>query len=83
MLLDKLDDILINIYRLRTYFIVKVWPIEGALKLLSIHNAQILLDIRTNLIRCRRCQSNNRRYTYLINDGTDTTIFRTEVMAPL
>ena len=82
MLLDELDDILINIHRLRTYFIIEVGTVERTLELLGIQNAQILLDVSTHLISGRRSQRNNRSFTYLIDNGTNATIFRTEVMAP-
>ena len=83
MLLDELDDVLINILRLRTYLVIQVRTVERTLELLGIHDTQILLDIRTDLIRCRRRQGNDGCLTDFIDDRTDATILRTEVMTPL
>lgn len=82
VLLDKLNDILVNILGLRTYLIIQVRTIERALELRRIHDTQILLDIRAHLVRCSRCQCDNRCIAYLIDNRTDTTIFRSEVMTP-
>ena len=83
MLLNELDDILIDIHRFRAYLVVEVRAVERALKLLGIQNAQILLDIGTHLVCCRCRQRNNRCHTNLVDDRTDATILRSEVMSPL
>ena len=82
MLLDEAHNILIDILCLRAYFVVQVRTVERTLKLSRINNTQTLLDIRTYLIRCCCSQSNNRCHTNLVDDRTDTTVFRTEVMSP-
>ena len=83
MLLDELNDVLIDILSLRTYLVIEVRTVERTLELLGIHDTQILLDIRTDLIRCRCRQGNDGCLTDFIDDRTDATILRTEVMTPL
>ena len=83
VLLDEFYDILVHILGLRTYLIVEVGTVEGTLKLRGILYSQILLDIRTYLVCCRCREGNDRCTTYLIDNRTDTTILRTEVMTPL
>ena len=82
MLLDKAYNILIYILGLGTYLVVQVRTVERTLELRGINDTQALLDIRTHLIRCRGSQGNNRCHTNLVDDRTDTTVFRTEVMSP-
>ena len=83
MLFDELDDILIYILCLGTYFIIKVRTIKRALELHCIHNSQVFLNVATHLICRSSSQSYDRCLTYLINNRTDSTILRTEVMTPL
>ena len=82
MLLDKPDDILIDILRLGPYLVIEVRTIERALELLGIDDAEILLDITTHLVGGCGCQSDDGGRTYLIDNRTDTTIFRTEIVTP-
>ena len=82
VLFDELDDILVDILRFRTHLVVKVRTIEGTLELLGIDHTEVLLDIRSYLIRGRSRQCDDRRLAYLVDDRTDTTVLRTEVMSP-
>ena len=82
MLLDKLDDILIDILRLRTYLVVEVRTVERTLELCRINDTEVFLDICTYLICRRRCQGDDRCLAYLIDNRTDTTVLRTEVVTP-
>ena len=82
MLTDEADDVLIHFRRLLSYLVVEVRTIEGALKLLSIHNTKTLLDICTHLIGGSGSKGDNRCVGYLIDRRTYPAILRTEVVAP-
>ena len=82
MLLDKLDDVLIHILGLRPHLVIKVRTIKRTLELRSIEDTQVLLDVAAHLVRCRRRQRNNGCLAYLVDNRTDTAVFRAEVMAP-
>ena len=83
MLLDKPDDILVNVLRLGTYLVIEVRTIEGTLELRSIDDAQIFLDITAHFIRRRCRQGYDGGLSYLVHDGTDTTVLWSEVVPPL
>ena len=83
VLLDELDDVLIHILRLRTYLVVEVRTVEGTLVFLGIHHAEVLLDVAAHLVGGRSRQGDDRGLADLVDDGSDTTVLRTEVMTPL
>ena len=83
MLAYELDDILVHILRLRPYFIIKVGAIERALELLGIDDAEVFLYVGTHLVGGCRRERDDRRIAYLIYDGSDASVFWTEVMSPL
>ena len=83
MLLDEPHDVLVDILGLGPHLIVEVGTVERALKLHSIEDTQVLLDIGANLISRRSSQCNDGSLAYLINDRTYAAIFRSEVMSPL
>ena len=80
---DETCDVLVNVLRLGADFVVEVGAVEGTAELRSVGNAQVLLDIRAHLVRCRSSQSNNWSPAYLVGQGADVPVFRTEVMSPL
>ena len=83
MLLDELDDVLIHVMRLRTHLIIQVGTVKRRFELHSIHNAQILLDVSTYLV-CSGCsQCNDWSLAYLVDNRTDATVLRTEIVPPL
>ena len=83
MLLNELDNILVHIFGLGTNLIIQVGTVKRALELVSIHDTQVFLDIRAHLVRSRSRQGYHGSIAYLINDGTNTTILRTEIVSPL
>ena len=82
MSLDKFDNILINIITLTAYFVIQIRTIERRFIFACIRHTQYLLDIFAHLLRgcCRQCYDGCT--TYHIHYGTDTAIFRTEVVSP-
>ena len=82
MLLDKLDNIFVYILCLRAHLIVQVRTVERTLELICVYDTKILFDIRAHLICSRSRQCDNRSVPYLIDDRTNTTILRTEIMSP-
>ena len=82
MLHDEADDIFVNILGLRANFVIQIRAVERTLEFRCIYHAQILLDIATNLISCRSSQGYDGSLAYLIDNGTDTPVFGTEVMTP-
>ncbi len=82
VLFDEFDNILVHILRLGAYLVIKVRTIEGTLELSSINNSQVLLDVGTHLVGSRRREGDNRCRSYLVHNGTDTTVLWTEVMSP-
>ena len=83
MLTDKLDDLAVNIIGFLAHFIIQIRSVERAFILQCIQNAQILLDIRAHLVGSRSSKSNDRSLPNLVNNRTDTTILRAEIMSPL
>ena len=83
ILTDELHDLLVNLLRLRSYLIIQVRTVERALELHRIEDAQTLLDICAYLIRGSGCEGDDRCFSDFIDDRTDTTVFRTEIMSPL
>ena len=83
VLFDELDDILVHILRLRTYLVIEVRTVKRTLELRGVDNTEVLLDVRTHLVCSRSRESDDRCRTYLVDNRTDTTILRTEVVSPL
>ena len=83
VLLDEADDVLVYIVRLGAHLIIQVGAVERALELLGIHDAQILLDVRAHLVCGGGGQGDDGGIAYLVDDGTDAAVFRTEVVSPL
>ena len=55
MLLDKLDNLRVDIGRFLTHLIVEVTAIERTFKFLGIRDAQCLFDVGAHLVGgCRR-----------------------------
>ena len=82
VLFDETDDILVDLIGLGAHLIIEVRTVERTLELVSIQNAQVLLDIRTHLVGSCCRQGNDGCIANLIDDRTDTAILRTEVMTP-
>ena len=82
IVLDKLDYIPVDISGLRTYLIIQVRTVERGFKDLCIYHPQILLDIMLYLRCCRCCKRNQRRLSYFIDNRTNSSVFRSEVMSP-
>ena len=82
VLFNKANNILIHIICLRTYFVIQVRTIKWRFKLRRTYHSQVLLNIHLHFRSSRRRQSNNRCFTDFIDNRTDATIFRTEVMSP-
>ena len=82
IILDKLDNITINISSFRAYLIIQVRTVERWLENLCIHHSQILLDIVLHLWRCRCSKCYQRSLSDLVDDRTNPPIFRPEVMPP-
>ena len=83
VLLDELDDILVDIFRLRTYLIIEVRTVERTLELLGIDHVEVLLDVTAHLVSGRGSQGDDWSLAYLVDNRTDTAVFRSEVMSPL
>ena len=78
VLFDKLDNILVDILRLRSHLIIEVRTVEGAFELRGVKDAEVFLDVGTYLISGRCRQSNDGRWANLIDNRTDTTVLRTK-----
>ena len=83
VLTNELHDIPIYFCCLRTYLIIKVRSVKGALEFRGIHYAKTFLYIRTDLIRRSCRQSYNRGIAYMIDDWTNPSVLRSEIMSPL
>ena len=80
--LDELNDILVYIIRFTAYLIIKIRSIERRLELIGIRHSQDFLDILTHFLSSSSCQCNNRSRTNHIDNRTDTSVLRTEVVTP-
>ena len=79
---DKTYQILIHIFRLRTYFVIQVRTVKTALEYSRIRHAQVLLNIFLHLRRCRCRQRDYRRLADTLYHTADLTVLRTEIMTP-
>ncbi|MNX86667.1 hypothetical protein D3C86_1185590 [compost metagenome] len=82
MLFDKTDNIRFNIFSFCTYFIKQIRPVKRRLERIGVHHIQILQDVFLHFWRSRSCQSNHRNVAQLLYDGSQVSIFRTEIMSP-
>ena len=83
VLFDELDDILVHILGLRTYLVIEVRTVKRTLELRGVDNTEVLLDVRTHLVSSSSREGDDRCRTYLVDNRTDTTVLRTEVVSPL
>src|SRR5699024_10972282 len=52
ILLNKSYDIAVNIFCLRPYFVIKVWPVKAGFKSIGICNPKVFQNILLNLWSC-------------------------------
>ena len=65
-----------------TYLIKEIGSVEGRLEYIGIEHSQILLNITLNLGSGSSGQRNDRSLSYFIDNGSDSAIFRSEVVPP-
>ena len=83
MVFDKLHHLFIDILRFLPDFVVQVRAIKRGNENLRLVHAEVLLDVALHLGRGRGRQRNHRHFlAYLVNDGADAAVFRTEVVSP-
>ena len=82
ILLDELDDILVYIVGFRAYLVIQVRAVKRRLEFRSVCNTQTFLDIHLHFRSGRSGQRDDRCFPDFIDDRTDTTVFRTEIMSP-
>ena len=82
MLANKTYYILIYILCLGSYLVIEIWTVERTLELLGIDNAEAFLYVSAHLVGSSGSQGNHRSLTYLVDNRTDATVFRAEIMSP-
>ena len=81
VLADELDNVLFRI-DLVPDFIIEVGAVERRLENRGVLDAEILEDVALNLGRGGGGKGDYGRRGYLVYDGTDAAVFRTEVVPP-
>ncbi len=83
MLTDEHDNLAVNVLVLGAYLVIEVGTIEGTLELIGIQDSQVFLDVGAHLVGGSGSESNDGSLPYLIDNRTDTAVFRSEVVSPL
>ena len=78
---DVLNDLLSNI-RFRANLVIQVGTVEGGFEQLRIQHTEVLLNVLLHLRRCSGCERHDGAIGYLLNDGAQSAILRTEVVPP-
>ena len=80
---DIFYDVFDHIFRLRTYFIIKIRTVERRFEDLGILDFKVFHDVLLHLHGCGSSQCNDWQFwIYRIDDRAQTAVFRTEVMTP-
>ena len=82
VVVDISDNVLIDVFCLWAYFVIEVGTVEAALKLLCVEDAQVFLYIKSDFIRSRSRECNDRGASYFIYDRANLPIFRAKIVSP-
>ena len=83
VLLDIFDDVLDDVFGLGSYFVIQIRAVERRLEDLGVHDLKVFHDVVLHLHRGGGGEGDDGEVVADgVDDGTQTAVFRTEVVAP-
>ena len=80
---DEADNIAVDILCFSAHLIIEVRAVKRGFEHPCIGHGQILLDVVLHLGGGRGGERNDGSCAYHVDNGTDATVFRAEIMSPL